>query len=660
MLTLSSEAIIAKIRERECFECMTTDKSLHIRIAEYAPLVGTAIHNGDQYSDELQDVSNIVPRQRQQHEAPLTGEFVSSLPVTLVALDSRCAYDLDLAPVDCIPKEILGEKAWQDSLSDDLRALALRKHFTYYSILKALAEVTESAYGICIIYDIHTYNYQKMEVDPPVFNLGTHFISKQKWRNEACRFIERLSQITLPNLTVTAGLDIVFQGKGYQAQFCREQLTNTLCLPLHIKKIYMNEESGEHYPLVIEQLKEAIKQVIFEHANDLVKRKSRQQRISVKKLLGSKITPELKSIDRKLFDLAKDLSTLSYLNPVNLKAEKKRFFKRPHDYTPDFRYRQLDIDPYRFKEQLYSLPVHLIQDASIEHLYKRVIEQLAMRIDMLTKIGTPEFLYNSLRYYGQPMDEDLNNARFILHARTHDTEQDATIDTQTALQLFTERSQQYGIRCKIQSTDKIVAGAVVDGLTLKINSAKVFRPKELEGLIEHELGIHLVTSANAAEQALQVFKIGLPGNTHTQEGLAILSEHLTGNITVSRLKTLALRVICVHQMLHGASFNELYFELLTRYQLEPEKAFAITTRVFRGGGFTKDYLYLSGLKNALRLSKSTDLTPLLIGKTSFEFLPLMQELIDREIVRHPRYIPNAFVHKVEREPIVDYLISSIH
>lgn len=660
MQILSSEAIIAKIKAKKCFECTTTDKSLHIRITEYAPLVATAIHNGHQFGDDLQEISRTIPSQRLQHEAPLTGEFISSLPITMVALDSCISYDLNMSPAECIPQQLSGESVWQQPLDDELRAQSLRKHFTWYSILKTLADVTQKTYGICIIYDVHAFNYQHLESGTPVFNLGSHFINKQKWRKEVERFSDKLAQTSLPNMTVTAAINEISVGRGYLAQFCREQLTDTLCLPLYIKKIYMDELTGEQYPLVIEQLKEVLKQVIFEHANDLVKRKSRQQRISVKKLLGSKISAELKSVDKKLFDLAKDLSTLSYLNPINLKAEKKRFFKRPYDYTPDFRYRQLDIDPYRFKEQLYSLPVHLIQDASIEHLYKRVIEQLAMRIDMLTKIGTPEFLYNSLRYYGQPMDEDLNNANFILHARVHDTEQGDTIDNQTALKLFTERSHQYGIRCKIQSTDKIVAGAIVDGLTLKINNNKVFRLKELEGLIEHELGVHLVTSANATEQPLQVFKIGLPGNTHTQEGLAILSEHLTGNMTVSRLKTLALRVVSVNQMLHGASFNELYFELLNRYQLNSEKAFAITTRVFRGGGFTKDYLYLSGLKNALRLSKSSDLTPLLIGKTAFEFLPLLQELIDREIVRAPRFTPNAFVHKAHREPIVDYLISSIH
>lgn len=82
--------------------------------------------------------------------------------------------------------------------------------------------------------------------------------------------------------------------------------------------------------------------------------------------------------------------------------------------------------------------------------------------------------------------------------------------------------------------------------------------------------------------------------------------------------------------------------------------------MFIGGGFTKDYLYLSGLRNAIRLHKEESMDALLVGKTSFEFKGLLDELISRGILFKPKYIPKAFQVRNEREPIIDYLLSSIH
>ena len=49
-------------------------------------------------------------------------------------------------------------------------------------------------------------------------------------------------------------------------------------------------------------------------------------------------------------------------------------------------------------------------------------------------------------------------------------------------------------------------------------------------LAHHEVGVHMVTTINATLQPLNIFKIGMPINTKTQEGLAVLSEYLSDNL----------------------------------------------------------------------------------------------------------------------------------
>jgi uncharacterized protein (TIGR02421 family) len=172
----------------------------------------------------------------------------------------------------------------------------------------------------------------------------------------------------------------------------------------------------------------------------------------------------------------------------------------------------------------------------------------------------------------------------------------------------------------------------------------------------------MATTMNSFNQKLKIFNIGLPVNTRTQEGLAILAEYLSGNITLDRLKKIALRVIIVDLMARGADFIECFNELLNEYNVEENEAFNVVTRVFRGGGFTKDYLYLSGFVKVFRFWEDHhDLTPLLVGKTSLAYLSTIEEMIGREMIDPPKYITKSLLApKTERnDSIYNYIFSGL-
>ena len=169
----------------------------------------------------------------------------------------------------------------------------------------------------------------------------------------------------------------------------------------------------------------------------------------------------------------------------------------------------------------------------------------------------------------------------------------------------------------------------------------------------------MVTTLNAAEQPLKIFKLGLPGNTETQEGLAILSEYLSGNLTLSRVQTLAHRVLTVHMLVKKYDFTKTFKILRDTCGLSREDAFSLTLRVYRGGGFTKDYLYFTGFRKLLQLYRSgTDLQPLFIGKTSIAFFDTLKEMIDREMVSKPVYLPQSMNSTAQNKDVLDYLLSS--
>ena len=128
------------------------------------------------------------------------------------------------------------------------------------------------------------------------------------------------------------------------------------------------------------------------------------------------------------------------------------------------------------------------------------------------------------------------------------------------------------------------------------------------------------------------------------------------------MRELGLRVIALHNLCNGADFKKTFRMMVNEYGMDVEEAFYLVTRAYRGGGFTKDYLYLRGFKDILKFWKEgNDLKPLLIGKTTLEFYPLICEMLERGLLVEPKFITQPFEHPNQdaNNPIFEYIVSGI-
>lgn len=662
MLTLSKNECVKKIRRRECFTASVEGGAFSVKIEEYSPILCAAIHNGHALRSDLAKNFLLSNTERLYEEDPFTQDLVSSFPIVLTGNDSRFEYDLNRAKtLSTYFKTAWEKRVWSRPLSAQQRSKSHAKHQAFYDVLEALVAVIEEDFKSAIIYDIHSYNYKRISKETPTFNVGTSQIDNERWGNAVTHFVRQLNKIELPNIDTRAAIDEVFHGRGYLITHINSHFDNALVIPVEVKKVFMDEVSGEQYPLVLEELKSGIKQAISKSSTYFMRRYGRKKYYSKAELLSSSLHQSVLKLDKQLYALCKDVETLNFINPINISSERKRFMKMRSDYVPDFRYRQLNIDPYEFRESLYKLPITDIDDADIQQLYRHIVDNLATKIDLLTTIGSEDFVYNSLRYYGEPSSKDIANAKFLLHAPAIEDEEEVNfINADDAVKYFREKADEWGIKCKIETSSKLVAKAMVNNAKsqLLVNKEARFSRVELKAFAYHELGIHMMTTINAKNQPLKVFSLGLVGNTHTQEGLAIFSEYCSGNLTLNRLKTLAMRVIAVNLMLVQNSFQKTYQTLTTDYDLEKAQAFTLATRVYRGGGFTKDYLYLRGFTDILSLyHNKQSMENLLVGKTGLLDLATINEMVSRGLLSQPE---SLFELKPSKEsPIIDYLISGI-
>ncbi|MDF1761050.1 MAG: flavohemoglobin expression-modulating QEGLA motif protein [Coxiellaceae bacterium] len=658
--------IIDAIRLEKPIDTVLDDGSISVRISDYVPYICTAIHSGHNMPEKLQEICNLTEDERLQEEDPYTGQILESFPLTLISHDSRYEYDLNRDQNSCIYEEAWGKKVWRKKRTDSDKLDSLKKHSIYYSILKEILDVLEKKFGGVLLIDLHSYNWKVRSYDyAPVFNIGTKQINTKRWGKVLSVLEKHISEIDLPNLEVSCERNVVYKGEGYQAAFVSQHVSNTLIVPLEIKKIYMDELCGEPFPIVIEELSQGLYFSVLEAASCLFDECSKNK-IKASDLYPSEIEPVVFKIDKQLYRLAKGFETLNYVNPINFQAEKKRFMNK-RDYVPKFKYRQLRIDPYLFKEYLYKLPVSDIQDPIIRDIYRSVIDGYAMKVELLTSVGTNQFLYNSLRYYGEPNTIDIENAQFLLHASkkyfsSDDGHNNQLVSVEDAVHQFQASADKMNLNCKVVLSKRIAAKAMVDNLQRKlyVNQNASLTKIDIQALVHHELGVHMVTTQNALLQPLNVLKLGLPGNTYTQEGLAILSEYLSGTLTLSRLQQLALRVLAIDMMVKGSSFSHVYRHLNEQYGMSSDDSFALAVRVYRGGGFTKDYLYLSGFRDMLAEYKKGDILSLLIGKTGIKFHAALDSLIERKIFSPPAYVTPAFkMHCHNKDAVLDYLVESI-
>ena len=139
-----------------------------------------------------------------------------------------------------------------------------------------------------------------------------------------------------------------------------------------------------------------------------------------------------------------------------------------------------------------------------------------------------------------------------------------------------------------------------------------------------------------------------------------MSELLSGCLSIGRLKELALRVLAVQSLTKGNDFKTTFEQLREEHQVDEDKLFYLVTRVYRGGGFTKDYLYLKGFKKVLDMrERDVNMNNLFLGKTTHTHLTILNELVDRKILNPPKYRCHAFEHPVPMDPILKYLTESL-
>lgn len=267
MVKLTVIEMILKIETEESFEAVVSDGSFTLKINNYVPYICAAIHDGSNFRESLKDKCLYTAYDRWYEEDLYTKRMISSMPIVIAGCDSRFEYDLNRPRKNSIYCDAWGDDLWKEPLDDKERQISYKKHDNFYKVMDALILKIEEKFNVCLVYDVHSFNWKRWTWDVPTFNIGAFNIDILKFGNDVEDWRKSLSGIMLPNKRKCMALiNDIFRGNGYFLSHITTTYSNTLVLATEIKKIYCDELTHEEYPEIIEVLEAQLKIKIKEHA----------------------------------------------------------------------------------------------------------------------------------------------------------------------------------------------------------------------------------------------------------------------------------------------------------------------------------------------------------------------------------------------------------
>ncbi|MBC8868534.1 MAG: N-formylglutamate amidohydrolase [Planctomycetes bacterium] len=237
------------------------------------PLVATAIHDGNDVRDEVAELLALDDATRLREEDPFTAEWTRVAPTRVVSTRSRFEVDLNRPRDKAVyrrPDDAWGLTVWRDDPPNGLFDRSLAEYDSFYSAMGELLGEMERAHGRFVVYDLHSYNHRRNGSDGPTadpegnpqVNIGTRTMDRERWGPVVDTFIETLRAFDFPGGRLDVRENVKFFG-GNWPRWIHENFPDTgVALAIEIKKIFMDEWTGEPNRELIDSIGDALQSTV--------------------------------------------------------------------------------------------------------------------------------------------------------------------------------------------------------------------------------------------------------------------------------------------------------------------------------------------------------------------------------------------------------------
>jgi len=352
------------------------------------------------------------------------------------------------------------------------------------------------------------------------------------------------------------------------------------------------------------------------------------------------------AVDHALARMDARVGWLSHLTPRNVSEIWEGFEASGYRAMPDCRFGDgLGEDAPGLRAQLFALPVDEVAHPLVQALLLEKQREIDRQIELVEMRGKDGFILASMDLFGHA-DEHLVTAAGevldsvpVLPADDCDAGAEQVVDAACA-EIARLRERHPDFASTVLCDPHPGVSLYVSKGHLHVASDFTAPAARVDPLIQHEIGTHAVSHHNGRRQPLQVLASGLAGYDELQEGLGVLAEYLAGYLPAVRLRTLAARVIAADMAAREAPGPDIFACLLEDHALPQATAFDTTLRAKRGGGLTKDALYLKGLGELLgHLARGGGIDVLMLGKFALRHFHTIERLLEEGVLVPPEILP---------------------
>jgi uncharacterized protein (TIGR02421 family) len=450
---------------------------------------------------------------------------------------------------------------------------------------------------------------------------------------------------------------------------------STHLVGLEVSSFFQTADHTAAYPLAQRDLKRqltrALEQGFFVFAREQTTHRPRTYQALGRRAMVKAVW----KVDEQLAEVGASLDLLMLVSPANTEAAWSAFQRSRHREPPRFLYRPLPFDPAVLKRLLFDIRIERIEDPTLAYLFEQQRLSFDRQLTLVAERETPAFVHDSVALYGD-VDHELFALGSLVLERLAPGRETAGKGGWVDSKAFAKRARAELRRYRrlapeLRSSVKIrddVSSLVVSRGDLFVGHDMRFPANRVDALIHHEVGTHVVTHFNGSQQPFRQLAGGLSGYEALQEGLAVFAEYAVGGLTRGRLRLVAGRVVAARWLLDGAEFIDVFRLLNESHGFSSRVSYMIATRVFRGGGFVKDAIYLRGLADVLAyLADGGDPILLTAGKFALEHVPIIVELQRRKILRpavlQPRWLeaPGASdrLHRCRSGLTIEHLLEEV-
>ncbi|MBF0454430.1 MAG: flavohemoglobin expression-modulating QEGLA motif protein [Magnetococcales bacterium] len=578
------------------------------------------------------------------------------------ALPFICLYRQPVGQGDLGMGDLLAGEASYLAVSGDKRSNRLAS-----AILMKIVETIGPQFGAFLIVEIWSEPDRVVEeqsevptVESPDFQLYyqknsdlSATIRTLEQSLMTLKFQDRRSRVTLHQARRMPGV----HGLPPLALPSKVEGVDCAAIGLQIRPIFRSVggvEKGEIFPILFRRFRRGLSRSIRKSLFRFIESQTSHQPPHFQALGPRALKKLVWEVDHRLAQVCDNFDYLFQVTPVNSHGAWLAFQKKGFQKDPEFIYRPLPCDTSELKRQLFQIPVEEVDDPALSFLFREKQEELDRVISLMGDRNTPRFLPESIQVFGQ-VDERLENLALTILERVSPrskTPRSKPVTAQRLAQHAEEEIRHYrglnpNFKVSAQIREDMPNGFLVSRGELYIGNKTKLPSHRVEALLQHEVGVHLLTWFNGQTQPFKLLSHGLAGYEELQEGLAVLAEYLVGGLVNSRIRILAARVLAVRALISGATFIDLFQLLHATHGFSRSVAFHVAMRVYRGGGLTKDLVYLRGLDWLLDyLGKGGDLEPLWIGKIGYRHIPFIQELRWRKVL-DPAPLTPRFMHELK-------------